>query len=92
MFYLSLYQTFLTFFLSTSGSSDNLEETNEFDTPRSPPMADRQNQRANTTMHVCWHRNTSVSMRDHSLAVKVSEKRHWFGAFWKRKELPQVLF
>lgn len=27
--------------------------------------------RANTTMHVCWHRNTSVSMSDHSLAVEV---------------------
>uniref|UniRef100_A0A671SUT4 FERM, ARHGEF and pleckstrin domain-containing protein 2 n=1 Tax=Sinocyclocheilus anshuiensis TaxID=1608454 RepID=A0A671SUT4_9TELE len=26
--------------------------------------------RANTTMHVCWHRNTSVSMSDHSLAVE----------------------
>uniref|UniRef100_A0A4W3IKE3 FERM, ARHGEF and pleckstrin domain-containing protein 2 n=1 Tax=Callorhinchus milii TaxID=7868 RepID=A0A4W3IKE3_CALMI len=26
--------------------------------------------RANTTMHVCWHRNTSVSMMDHSVAVE----------------------
>uniref|UniRef100_A0A8C5C203 FERM, ARH/RhoGEF and pleckstrin domain protein 2 n=1 Tax=Gadus morhua TaxID=8049 RepID=A0A8C5C203_GADMO len=26
--------------------------------------------RANTTLHVCWHRNTSVSMSDHSLAVE----------------------
>ncbi|XP_022338747.2 FERM, ARHGEF and pleckstrin domain-containing protein 2-like isoform X2 [Crassostrea virginica] len=26
--------------------------------------------RANTTMHVCWHRNTSVSMRDHERAIK----------------------
>ncbi|ESO96635.1 hypothetical protein LOTGIDRAFT_143831, partial [Lottia gigantea] len=26
--------------------------------------------RANTTMHVCWHRNTSVSMRDHSKATR----------------------
>ena len=30
--------------------------------------------RANTTMHVCWHRNTSVSMRDHERAIKVSIK------------------
>lgn len=26
--------------------------------------------RANTTMHVCWHRSTSVSMRDHERAIK----------------------
>lgn len=27
--------------------------------------------RANTTMHVCWYRNTSVSRADHSAAVEV---------------------
>ena len=27
--------------------------------------------RANTTMHVCWHRNTSVSLRDHDKSVRV---------------------
>lgn len=26
--------------------------------------------RANTTMHVCWHRNTSVSLRDHDKSVR----------------------
>lgn len=28
-------------------------------------------QRSNTTVHVCWHRNTSVSMRDQIVAVEV---------------------
>ena len=32
--------------------------------------------RANTTMHVCWHRNTSVSMRDHDKAIKVKKLDH----------------
>lgn len=28
-------------------------------------------QRSNTTVHVCWHRATSVSANDYSLAVQV---------------------
>lgn len=28
-------------------------------------------QRGNTTAHVCWHRNTSVSMLDFSIATEV---------------------
>ncbi len=27
--------------------------------------------RGNTTAHVCWHRNTSVSMLDFSIAIEV---------------------
>lgn len=56
------------------GSSENVdgidghEESNH-----SPSTPEKQIQhRANTTMHVCWHRNTSVSMRDHERAIKVS--------------------
>jgi FERM/RhoGEF/pleckstrin domain protein 2 len=30
-----------------------------------------QQQRSNTTVHVCWHRNTSISTRDHLLALEV---------------------
>lgn len=30
-----------------------------------------QQQRSNTTVHVCWHRNTSISSRDHLLALEV---------------------
>ena len=52
------------------GSSEALEDSHE---DHCPPSPDRQIQhRANTTMHVCWHRNTSVSMRDHNIAVEVS--------------------
>ncbi|XP_047210973.1 FERM, ARHGEF and pleckstrin domain-containing protein 1-like isoform X2 [Girardinichthys multiradiatus] len=31
---------------------------------------ERQNHRGNTIVHVCWHRNTSVSMVDFSIAVE----------------------
>ncbi|KAG9343562.1 hypothetical protein JZ751_013731 [Albula glossodonta] len=55
-------------------SSDevSLEQESEDDTHSSRSSLDKQtHHRANTTMHVCWHRNTSVSMSDHSLAVEV---------------------
>ncbi|KAK2835981.1 hypothetical protein Q5P01_016465 [Channa striata] len=54
-------------------SSDevSLEQESEDDMNSSRTSLDRQtHHRANTTMHVCWHRNTSVSMSDHSLAVE----------------------
>ena len=31
--------------------------------------------RGNTMVHVCWHRNTSVSMVDFSVAVEVGRAR-----------------
>ncbi|XP_026200714.1 FERM, ARHGEF and pleckstrin domain-containing protein 2 isoform X4 [Anabas testudineus] len=55
-------------------SSDevSLEQESEDDMNSSHTSLDKQtHHRANTTMHVCWHRNTSVSMSDHSLAVEV---------------------
>ncbi|KAF7711734.1 FERM, ARHGEF and pleckstrin domain-containing protein 2 isoform X2 [Silurus meridionalis] len=54
-------------------SSDemSLEQESEDDVNSSRCSLDKQSHhRANTTMHVCWHRNTSVSMSDHSLAVE----------------------
>ncbi|XP_043926726.1 FERM, ARHGEF and pleckstrin domain-containing protein 2-like [Protopterus annectens] len=54
-------------------SSDelSLEQESEDDTHSSRSSLDKQTyHRANTTMHVCWHRNTSVSMMDHSVAVE----------------------
>lgn len=63
-------------FLHTElGSSDevSLEQESEDDVNSSRCSLDKQSHhRANTTMHVCWHRNTSVSMSDHSLAVEVA--------------------
>lgn len=59
---------------SPTGSSDevSLEQESEDDMNSSRTSLDKQtHHRANTTMHVCWHRNTSVSMSDHSLAVEV---------------------
>uniref|UniRef100_A0A3Q3W424 Uncharacterized protein n=1 Tax=Mola mola TaxID=94237 RepID=A0A3Q3W424_MOLML len=58
-----------------SNSSDelSLEQESEDDMNSSRTSLDKQtHHRANTTMHVCWHRNTSVSMSDHSLAVELS--------------------
>ncbi|XP_072111926.1 FERM, ARHGEF and pleckstrin domain-containing protein 2 isoform X2 [Mobula birostris] len=54
-------------------SSDevSLEQESEEDTHSSHSSLDKQtHHRANTTVHVCWHRNTSVSMLDHSVAVE----------------------
>ncbi|XP_037625542.1 FERM, ARHGEF and pleckstrin domain-containing protein 2 isoform X3 [Sebastes umbrosus] len=54
-------------------SSDevSLEQESEDDMNSSRTSLDKQtHHRANTTMHVCWHRNTSVSMSDHSQAVE----------------------
>uniref|UniRef100_A0A3B1KK61 FERM, ARHGEF and pleckstrin domain-containing protein 2 n=1 Tax=Astyanax mexicanus TaxID=7994 RepID=A0A3B1KK61_ASTMX len=59
-------------------SSDevSLEQESEDDVNSSRCSLDKQSHhRANTTMHVCWHRNTSVSMSDHSLAVECSVLR-----------------
>ena len=51
-----------------------------------------QQQRSNTTVHVCWHRNTSISSRDHLLALEVFlvssidffQKFYSFIYFWNR--------
>ncbi|XP_019398556.1 PREDICTED: FERM, RhoGEF and pleckstrin domain-containing protein 2 isoform X2 [Crocodylus porosus] len=54
-------------------SSDevSLEQESEDDIHSSRSSLDLQSHhRANTTMHVCWYRNTSVSMTDHSVAVE----------------------
>ncbi|KAL4220005.1 FERM [Mactra antiquata] len=52
---------------SSTSSTENTEGVED----QLPPSPEKQVQhRANTTMHVCWHRNTSVSKRDHEKAVK----------------------
>ncbi|XP_030071469.1 FERM, ARHGEF and pleckstrin domain-containing protein 2 isoform X2 [Microcaecilia unicolor] len=54
-------------------SSDevSVEQESEDDVHSSRSSLDRQSHhRANTTMHVCWYRNTSVSMTDHNMAVE----------------------
>uniref|UniRef100_A0AAX7VN34 FERM, ARHGEF and pleckstrin domain-containing protein 2 n=1 Tax=Astatotilapia calliptera TaxID=8154 RepID=A0AAX7VN34_ASTCA len=63
---------FLDAGLSDRSSDEvSLEQESEDDMNSSRTSLDKQtHHRANTTMHVCWHRNTSVSMSDHSLAVE----------------------
>uniref|UniRef100_A0A3Q2XWK1 FERM, RhoGEF and pleckstrin domain-containing protein 1-like n=2 Tax=Hippocampus comes TaxID=109280 RepID=A0A3Q2XWK1_HIPCM len=63
--------------LSTSPSDNKLleeggaeRESEEEELRGSRLSLERQAQRANTTVHVCWHRNTSVSMVDFSIAVE----------------------
>uniref|UniRef100_A0A8C5CVG6 FERM, ARH/RhoGEF and pleckstrin domain protein 2 n=1 Tax=Gadus morhua TaxID=8049 RepID=A0A8C5CVG6_GADMO len=49
----------------------SVEQESEDEMSSSHGSLDKQaHHRANTTLHVCWHRNTSVSMSDHSLAVE----------------------
>ncbi|XP_007067435.1 FERM, ARHGEF and pleckstrin domain-containing protein 2 isoform X11 [Chelonia mydas] len=69
------YDTFLesSMYNRSNRSSDevSLEQESEDDIQSSRSSLDRQSHhRANTTMHVCWYRNTSVSMTDHTVAVE----------------------
>jgi FERM/RhoGEF/pleckstrin domain protein 2 len=61
-------------FLNLGSSEEVLDKTGAFEDSR-PNGADgkerTQQQRSNTTVHVCWHRNTSISTRDHLLALEV---------------------
>uniref|UniRef100_A0AAR5PQZ0 Moesin/ezrin/radixin homolog 1 n=2 Tax=Dendroctonus ponderosae TaxID=77166 RepID=A0AAR5PQZ0_DENPD len=51
---------------SCSSSDEHVDQlSNEVSTQTKP-----QPQRSNTTVHVCWHRNTSISMEDELLAVE----------------------
>lgn len=52
---------------SSTSSTENVEAAGN----QGPPSPEKQIQhRANTTMHVCWHRNTSVCRQDHEKAIK----------------------
>ena len=60
----------------TTPEQDSAFEESEDDVSSPSRSLDRQSHhRANTTVHVCWHRNTSVSMADHARAVEVSPIR-----------------
>lgn len=62
--------------LSTSPTDNKLsgdggaEQESEEELSGSRTSLERQGHRGNTTVHVCWHRNTSVSMVDFSVAVE----------------------
>uniref|UniRef100_A0A665T984 FERM, ARHGEF and pleckstrin domain-containing protein 1 n=1 Tax=Echeneis naucrates TaxID=173247 RepID=A0A665T984_ECHNA len=58
--------------LSTSlpDNSNGAEQESEEELCSSRSSLERQGHRGNTTVHVCWHRNTSVSMVDFSVAVE----------------------
>ncbi|XP_078147221.1 FERM, ARHGEF and pleckstrin domain-containing protein 1-like isoform X2 [Centroberyx gerrardi] len=62
--------------LSTSLSDNKLsedggaEQESEEELCGSRSSLERHGHRGNTTVHVCWHRNTSVSMVDFSVAVE----------------------
>uniref|UniRef100_A0A3P9KWF8 FERM, ARHGEF and pleckstrin domain-containing protein 1 n=1 Tax=Oryzias latipes TaxID=8090 RepID=A0A3P9KWF8_ORYLA len=51
-------------------SDDGAEEEEEEELGGLRASLERQCPRGNTTVHVCWHRNTSVSMVDFSIAVE----------------------
>ncbi|XP_019617017.1 PREDICTED: FERM, RhoGEF and pleckstrin domain-containing protein 1-like isoform X2 [Branchiostoma belcheri] len=46
------------------------ESEDDVHSPRGSLDRTHTHHRANTTMHVCWHRNTSVSMADHTKSVE----------------------
>ncbi|XP_078612759.1 FERM, ARHGEF and pleckstrin domain-containing protein 2-like isoform X4 [Branchiostoma floridae x Branchiostoma japonicum] len=46
------------------------ESEDDIHSPRGSLDRTHTHHRANTTMHVCWHRNTSVSMADHTKSVE----------------------
>lgn len=55
--------------LKSNSSSEALEDSH--DDLYCPPSPDRQiQQRANMTIHVCWHRNTSVGIKDLMIAIQ----------------------
>ncbi|KAJ8350265.1 hypothetical protein SKAU_G00253950 [Synaphobranchus kaupii] len=54
-----------------SSEDPTLDQESEDDLSASRTSLQRQDaHRGNTTVHVCWHRNTSVSMLDFSIAVE----------------------
>ncbi|CAF4163512.1 unnamed protein product, partial [Rotaria magnacalcarata] len=59
--------------IKSNASSENLEHfqvgTLDDDDPNQMDRSSCQH-RADTTMHVCWHRNLSVSINDHRQAIK----------------------
>uniref|UniRef100_A0A8C2EX70 PH domain-containing protein n=1 Tax=Cyprinus carpio TaxID=7962 RepID=A0A8C2EX70_CYPCA len=59
---------------SSFTDSSNADQESEDDLSASRTSLERQTpHRGNTTVHVCWHRNTSVSMVDFSVALEVPE-------------------
>ncbi|ESN93243.1 hypothetical protein HELRODRAFT_89207, partial [Helobdella robusta] len=59
--------------VASSNAYSSLKSNNESvnDDNRSPSIQHNVIQhRANNTMHVCWHRNTSVSLQDHCVALE----------------------
>ena len=62
-----------------TGSSDEvLDRSQSIDDPGTPGgRGDKSisQQRSNTTVHVCWHRATSVTRKAYSLATQVTNKR-----------------
>lgn len=60
---------FLCALVFFKGSSDEIMDQcgTEASTQTKP-----QSQRSNTTVHVCWHRSTSISMKDELISVEVS--------------------
>lgn len=52
------------------GSADEIRAGAELD--RSSCGGAKASQRSNTTVHVCWHRNTSISYSDQLRAFQVN--------------------
>lgn len=64
----------------TSSLTGATSEADLAESTNSPERDAAQQHKANTTMHVCWHRNTSVSIKDLQSAIK-----HQLSGFLLRK-------
>uniref|UniRef100_A0A8C6SP54 FERM, ARHGEF and pleckstrin domain-containing protein 1 n=1 Tax=Neogobius melanostomus TaxID=47308 RepID=A0A8C6SP54_9GOBI len=67
----SLMSKIRPFRIDTQRSNDSAEAESEDDMSAPQTSSERPtSHRGNTMVHVCWHRNTSVSMMDYSIAVE----------------------
>ncbi|KAK4879607.1 hypothetical protein RN001_007753 [Aquatica leii] len=57
-------------YLSLKSCSSSDEIVDQCGTDVGTQTAKSSNQRSNTTVHVCWHRNTSLSMQDQLIAMQ----------------------
>ncbi|CAD1475870.1 unnamed protein product, partial [Heterotrigona itama] len=60
--------------LKSCSSADEMGEGLGLEADRASCGGAKASQRSNTTVHVCWHRNTSISYADQLRAFQVSER------------------
>lgn len=62
---------FSCFYIKVLGSADEVGDGMGLEVDRTSCGGVKASQRSNTTVHVCWHRNTSISYSDQLRAFQV---------------------